>query len=386
MANIHPFRALRYTADAGPIATLTTLPYDVIPAALEAEYKARSPYNFAHLILPGGDYAGAGARLRLWLDTGILGFEDNPGIWVYEQGFPAPDTGKWLVRRGFTALGDTEEYGRRVFPHERTISGPKEDRFRLLQSTRVQFDAIFMLHDDPDGTVEVLLARATVNQPDIEYTDHEETLHRLWRVTDPDWIKTCQETMRGRVLMIADGHHRYETALRMGQPKTLMTFVAVQSPGLRSYATHRLVHGLPDFQAPEFLGALPGLGAGLVWPSPPDVCRIGVVTTAGLHHADLHCPSGGLNVELLQDHILSPILGLTPNEVAAGHHLRYVKKRSEAEAEVRAGRAQIAFLLEDLPVVNVMQAALRGKVLPQKSTFFYPKLGSGAILYALDQG
>ncbi len=384
MARIHPFRALRYTARAGDIAALATLPYDVIPEDLEREYKARSPYNFAHLILPRGDYAGAAAKLAAWKREGILAEDAEEAVFVYEQSFPAPGTGEPLTRRGFIALGDTEDYGRTVFRHERTLSGPKEDRFRLLEATRVQFDSIFMLFPDPEHSVEEMLQAAALQPAEAEYADHQQTRHRLWRITDRAWIGRLQQAMAERKLLIADGHHRYETALRMGQARTMMTFVALESPGLRCFATHRLVHSLPGFDAAALIRALPNAAEGAEpLASPPGHVRIGVVTQEGEHHADIPAAEGALNVVVLQEAVLGPLLGLTPEKVAAGGHLAYTRSREEAREAVRAGRAQVAFLLEDLPVEGLARAAFAGQVLPQKSTYFYPKLGSGLVMYEL---
>jgi uncharacterized protein (DUF1015 family) len=384
MANIHPLRALRYTAKAGDIANLATLPYDVIPAELEARYRARSPYNFAHLILPHGDYAGAASNLAAWKRQGILATDSEDAIFVYEQVFPAPGGGELLTRRGFIALGDTEDYGRNVFRHERTLSGPKEDRFRLLEATRVQFDSIFMLFPDPRQDVETMLGQVCATPAEVEYSDHEKTRHRLWRVADPAWLETLRGLMADRPLLIADGHHRYETALRMGQPRTLMTCVSLQSPGLRCFATHRIVHSLPDFNPEALLARLPNAGMGadpLV--SPPGHVRFGVVMANGEFHTDVPAAPDALNVAVLQDSILTPLLGITPAVVTAGTNLSYKRSREEAAAEVRAGRGQVAFLLEDLSIEGLARVSFAGQVLPQKSTYFYPKLGSGLVMLEL---
>ena len=384
MANIHPVRALRYTEKAGPISDLATLPYDVIPAALESAYKARSPYNFAHLILPQGDYAGARARLDGWAGGGIVALDAEPAVYVYEQSFPAPGSGETLVRRGFVALADTEEYGDTVYRHERTISGPKEDRFRLLESTRVQFDSIFMLFPDEMGAVQSRIESICAGTPDLEYSDHEKTVHRLWRIVDAGWIAALQAEMSREKLLIADGHHRYETALRMGQTKTLMTFVSMRSKGLRSFATHRLVHAIEGFDAEAMLAKLPNVAPGLELKSPAGYVRIGIAVAGGEYHTDIPAGQDELNVSVLQDKLLAPVLGLTPEKVAAGGHLTYVKQLPAALEEVRSGREQVAFILEDLPVEGVARVSFAGQVLPQKSTFFYPKLGSGLVMYPLD--
>ncbi|WP_321475808.1 DUF1015 domain-containing protein [uncultured Paludibaculum sp.] len=385
MAHVQPLCALRYSPAAGDIAQLATLPYDVIPPALEADYKGRSPYNFAHLILPQGDYAGAAAKLSSWKHEGIVARDAEPAFFVYEQTFPAPGTGEILTRRGFIGLGDTEDYGTNVFRHEWTMSGPKEDRFRLLQATQVQFDSIFMLFPDPAGTVEAKLSEICATEPSLAYSDHEHTGHKLWRVTDPAWIASLQALMSDRPLLIADGHHRYETALRMGQPHTLMTFVSLQSPGLRCFATHRIVHSLPDFQPDAFLASLPNAGSGLdPLVSPPGAIRFGIAMANGEFHCDVPVPEGALNVAVLQESILTPLLGISPAVVAAGTNLRYKRTREEALAEVREGRAQITFLLEDLPIDGMARVSFGGQVLPQKSTYFYPKLGSGLVMLELE--
>ncbi len=385
MASIHPLRALRYTPKAGEIANLATLPYDVIPPALECDYKARSPYNFAHLILPNGDYAAAGARLAEWKGQGILARDTGDAFFVYQQTFPVPGTGEILVRRGFVGLGDTEDYGRNVFRHERTLSGPKEDRFNLLKATQVQFDSIFMLFPDEDGTIDARLAAICATPAELEYQDHEHTRHQLWRVADPVWVAAMQLLMADKPILIADGHHRYETALRMGQPRTLMTFVSLHSPGLRCFATHRIVHSLQQFDEAAFLAALPNLAPGLdPLVSPPGHIRFGVELATGSYHTDVSVAEGALNVAVLQDEILTRILALTPEKVTAGGHLRYKRTREEALAEVREGRAQIAFLLEDLPIEGMARVSFGGQVLPQKSTYFYPKLGSGLVMLELE--
>ena len=385
MATIYPLRALRYTSLAGDLSSLATLPYDVIPGPLEADYKARSEYNFAHLILPRGDYAGAAAKLSAWLESGVLAVDSEEAIFVYEQIFPAPGSGEMLTRRGFIGLGQTEDYGRNVFRHERTMSGPKEDRFRLLEATKVQFDSIFMLFPDENGAAEAQIDAVCATSPDAVYSDHEGTSHRLWRVADAGRIAALQSLMADRPLLIADGHHRYETALRMGQAKTLMTFVSLNSPGLRCFATHRIVHSLEGFDAAAFLAKLPNLGRGLdPLVSPPEHIRFGVALPDGEYHCDVAVEPGALNVAVLQEQILTPLLGITPEVVTAGTNLRYKRTREEALAEVREGRAQITFLLEDLPIGGMARVSFSGQVLPQKSTFFYPKLGSGLVMYPIE--
>lgn len=391
MANIYPLRALRYTEKAGPLDAVATLPYDVIGPELEADYRARSPYNFVSLILPHGDYAGAAARLAEWMKAGVLAQDAEDALFVYEQIFPSPADGASLTRRGFIGLSDTEDYGKTVFRHERTMSGPKEDRFRLLQATNVQFDSIFMLFPDADGAVEAKLAAVCATPHHGQYTDQEKTLHKIWRVSDPAWISEVRSLMAPKPLLIADGHHRYETALRMGRSKTLMTFVSLESPGLRSFATHRIVHSVEGFSDAAFLDKLATAGAVRPAGQPEDFnqrpsgkMRFGVLLASGYYEIEIPGAEKELNVASLQERILTPLLGITPEVVTAGTNLRYKRTLREAIAEVRSNGAQIAFLLEDLPVEDVARVSFSGVCLPQKSTFFYPKLGSGLVQYILE--
>src|SRR4051794_32822825 len=255
MAIIHPFRPWRYTAKAGPLENLATQPYDTIPQALATAYRAVSPYNLVHLILPGADYAGAAARLRQWICDGIIAREAAPALFVYEQRFQLPETGESLVRRGCIGIGDLEDYGATVHRHERTLDAPKTDRFEHLRHTRAQFGSISMMYPDPAAEVDRLLDEVIGADPLARFADHQQTTHTLWRVDDRDWIAAFQAALRDKPLVIVDGHHRYEAALqyRRERPdcaaagRIMMTFVNQHSPGLRTLAAHRVVVGLPAF-------------------------------------------------------------------------------------------------------------------------------------------
>ena len=363
MANIYPFRPLRYSAAAGPIEQLVTQPYDTIPPELEARYRAASPHNLVHLILPHGDYAGAAARFRQWVSDGVLVHEERPAIYWYEQRFCLPEGRDALVRRGFTALGDTENYGAVVHRHEQTLDAPKADRLELLKHTRAQFGSIFMLYEDAAGDVEEFLDAEARRHggAQICFVDEWGTSHELWRVDDPGSIARAQEAMRGRRLLIADGHHRYEAALAFGAPRTMMTFVRLESDGLQSLAAHRVVAGLPGFRK-EMLRTL----------------RDGVSFGEPIQ--------GALTLNFLHERVLRDMLGITPEDVAQERYVRYRRGRANAIEEVRSGHAQVAFLVEPLRVDEVARKAFGGEILPQKSTDFYPKLHSGLTIYDLDQG
>jgi uncharacterized protein (DUF1015 family) len=410
MANIHPFRPWRYAASAGPIENLATQPYDTIPADLEAHYRTLGPHNLVHLIRPGSDYAGAAAHLAEWQREGVLARETAPAIYVYEQRFTVPDTGDDLVRRGFIALGGTEDYGPVVHRHEQTLDAPRADRFELLRHTRMQFGSIFMLYPDAAGAVEAPLDAATACAPEIEFTDHQRTRHSLWTIRDAATIAGVQRAMRDKPLVIADGHHRYETALQYrrahpecaGATRTMMTFVRLESTGLRSLAAHRVISGLPavprealvaaarplgSVAAPGAIAALGSIEAlRAAWgATPAGRVRFGMALGDGsLWMLECARPAGALNLTVLHERVLGGVLGITPEAIASERFVRYRRGIDTAIDEVRRGDAQLAFLVEPLRVEEVARLALAGRTLPQKSTDFYPKLASGLTLYTLD--
>ena len=395
MANIYPFRPLRYAPKAGPIDTLATQPYDTISPELEARYRAASPYNLVHLILPGDDYAGAAARFRDWIGEGILVREESPALFVYEQQFVLPESSERLVRRGFIGLSDTENYGQTVHRHERTLDAPKADRLALLRHTRAQFGSIFMLYPDEAGSVDTLLDQAAAGEPIAVFTDHQQTTHLLWRHVDAAWIARVQSAMGEKPLIIADGHHRYEAALQFGAPRTMMTFVSLQSRGLRSLAAHRVVSGrrwvAPGTPAPGTpasgtpLGSVAHLHA--AWENTPrGRVRFGAADSQGLRLLEFERPAGVLNLPVLHQQVLQAQMGIAPDAIARQEFVSYRRGIGAAIDEVHSGKADVAFLVEPLDVKDVARLALSGEILPQKSTDFYPKLASGLTIYhhALD--
>jgi uncharacterized protein (DUF1015 family) len=365
MANVYPFQPWRYTEKAGPLEKLATQPYDTIPAALEQEYRASGPHNLVSLILPGGDYAGAAARLARWTADGILAQDPRPALYVYEQRFELPETGERLTRRGFIGLGDLEAYGPVVHRHELTLARPVEDRLELLRATRAQFGSIFMMYPDPNGSVEALLEGEEI----AAFGDHQGTGHTLWRIEDPQRIAAIQEAMRERPLVIVDGHHRYEAALRYGeQRRVMMTCVRMESPGLRTLAAHRMVSGRES---------IPRLGVRvdrLDFTAPPGRVRFGMAIPGELRQIELDRLEGALNLTVLHEQILHGVLGIR-------EFVRPCRGVDAAIAQVERGEAQAAFLVEPLDVAEVARLALSGRTLPQKSTDFYPKLASGVTIW-----
>jgi len=393
MALIHAFRPWRYHASAGKLADLATQPYDTIPAELEATYRARSRYNLVQLILPGADYAGAALRLRQWVDDGILFREEEPALFVYEQRFRMPESGEALVRRSFIGLGEPEG----VRPHERTLDPPKFDRLELLRHTKAQFGSIFMAYPDTAGTVELLLNSITGAPPLESFLDDQQTSHSLWRVSDAAWIRAVQEAMRDKLLLIVDGHHRYEAALQYarerpaceGAQRVMMTFVNLHSPALRTLAAHRTVTGVADEAIEQLASTATPLDSAealaAAWAAtPPGRVRFGLVLPGSLRLIEVARPEGALNLTVLHEEILHRRLRITPEAVARQQFVRYRRGIDVAARDVESGVAQAAFLVEPLPVAEVARLAFEGKTLPQKSTDFYPKLASGLTIFGLD--
>jgi uncharacterized protein (DUF1015 family) len=377
MANVHPFRPWRYSAKAGPLEKLATQPYDTIPLELERAYRASGPHNLVWLILPGGDYAGAAARLEAWVAEGVLAQDETPALYGYEQRFVLPGTGERLVRRGFIGLGDLEDYGATVHRHELTLPAPVADRLELLRQTRAQFGSIFMMYPDAGGAIEGMLDGEVVGN----WSDHQGTEHTVWRVCDADRIAAVQSAMRYRPLVIVDGHHRYEAALQYGRERrVMMNFVRMESPGLRTLAAHRVVSGLAGFRAEELMRLGTRVEA-VDFAAPAGRVRFGMALPGELWQIEMDRTVGELNLAVLHERVLHGVLGITPDAIARRLFVAPCRGMETAIGLVESGRAQVAFLVEGLEVAEVARMALAGRTLPQKSTDFYPKLASGVTIY-----
>jgi uncharacterized protein (DUF1015 family) len=409
VARIFPFQPLRYTPKAGPLENLVTQPYDKITPAMQAHYLSLSPYNLVRIILgertpsdsnTDNPYTRAARYLNEWTASGILARDAEPGIFAYFQEFTDPDTGERLVRKGFIALGAVEDYSAGVVHrHEQTLSGPKKDRLELLRHTHAHFGQLFMLYPDPAGSIDRLLDSAASAPPCAEVCDEYGATHRVWAIRDAGRV---QELMADKKLLIADGHHRYETAIAFrdenpglpGADRVMMTFVNMHSPGLRILATHRLVSGIPadgfpdeflravadDFQVEE-IGALDDLKR--AWRDCGERTVIGAAIGTRLFRLEEREARGELDVRVLHQEILGRTLGIGEAAVREERHLRYVRGIDAAVGEVRRGGAQIAFLLKPTSVEQVAETSFSGGVMPQKSTDFYPKLLSGLTMYRL---
>jgi uncharacterized protein (DUF1015 family) len=440
MADIQPFRAYRYDTNRVALKDVLTQPYDKISPEMQERYYAASPYNLITIekgrVLPDDGngnnvYTRAAKKVDEWIAEKVLAKDPAPSIYIYSQEFTVPGTQTRRTRIGFIALGRVEDYyAHVVFRHERTLSAPKADRIELLRNTRVQTGQLFLLYDDPSHAIDNLLEETARKSPPAEMKDEYDVIHRLWPVSDAEFVKRIQAAMKDKKLVIADGHHRYETALNYrneGRAKAgksdplaayefaMMTFVNTHSKGLTILATHRVVDGLANFEFEKFRSAM---GAYFDWYSYPFTNSqereaafaefrkdmenpkhgrraIGVYTGKGAFFlfllrrdadlarvlSDISEAQRGLDVVLLHRLILDKGLGITPEAVAAEENVGYEREMEAAIASVDCGEGQIAFLLNPVHVRQVADIALGGDVLPQKSTDFYPKLLSGAAIY-----
>lgn len=432
MATISPFRAWRYAPNRVSITDVVTQPYDKISPVMQEGYYKASPYNLVRIILGkplSGDgeqdnvYTRAAASFHDWRKSGVLRQDSQPSLYKYSQVFTVPGTSEQAERRGFIAAGQLEEYSARiVFRHEQTLSKPKADRLNLLRATRAHFGQIFMLYNGA-GKVDALLESS--RPPDVEVTDEYSVLHRVWKVSDPAMIARVQAEMKQRNLIIADGHHRYETALAYRNERraaarngnataaydsVMMTFVDMDRPGLVVLPTHRLVFGLTSFSPAGFQAdASKYFEMEEVDPALDEVRATGILQQAGTAGTALlavgsdrafllHTPKAlgsalfsdfsprQQNLDVVQLHrcLLESVLHISEEAVRNQQNVSYCREANDALAQVRSGKAQMAFLMNPVRIEQVRDIAFAGEVLPQKSTDFYPKLLSGLTVYALD--
>jgi uncharacterized protein (DUF1015 family) len=437
MADILPFPALRYNLKRLRASDVVTQPYDKITPAMQERYYAASPYNLVRIILgrqePGDNpaenvYTRAAAFGREWRQQGVFEPDQAPSVYAYGQRFQAP-SGATFERRGFIALGRVEDYSSKVvFRHEQTLAKPKADRLDLLRATNVHYEQLFLLYED-SGEVDSLLEAAQPSAPTIDVNDEYGVRHRVWQISEPTVIASVQTAMRDKKLVIADGHHRYETALtfrnecraRATKPDSqaryeyvMMTFVNLNDPGLLVLPTHRVVHSLNSFSVEQFSDASreffvteevdpalnPERATELLRERGQKGTALLAVTrnralllhsprpAAARYLAGFSAAQQTLDVVELHKVLLEGVLGLSEESIRQQKNLSYLREASEALAAVRGETggpaANIAFLMNPCPVGKVRDIALAGEVMPQKSTDFYPKLLSGLTAYALE--
>jgi uncharacterized protein (DUF1015 family) len=416
MAEIEPLRALHYDlAKTGGLQDVVAPPYDVIDAEQRVELGARSPYNVVRIDLPQGEhpYEHAAEELAAWQAEGVIVRDDQPALWVLAQDYTGPDA-RARTRRGFLARVRVEEYGAgRIRPHERTHPGPKEDRLRLTRATRANLSPIFSLFSDPGGGAWGALEPATSGPPWGETTDDDGTVNQLWRVADPSAIAAVKDAVAGAELLIADGHHRYETARVYADEVggegahryVLMCLVALQDPGLTVFPTHRLVRGLRPDQHEALATALrrafeiePVTDTSALAPRPGDRIRMGYIdshfrkpfmlTLKDQQIADEALPGRSqayrrLDTAVLEALILKGTLGMTDEDIDHLAGLGYARDFEQALALVNDAEYDAAFFMAPTPVEHVQEVAAAGESMPPKSTYFFPKVPTGLVFNPL---
>lgn len=433
MAHIEPFRALRYDPSRVSIPQVVTQPYDKITPEMQEGYYAVSPYNLVRVILGkqhAGDHAGENRYSRAsnffqsWRNDGIFLRDVEPSLYLYGQRFKVPGGKSELERRGVIALGRIEDYSAGVvFRHEQTLAKPKADRLDLLRATRAHFGQLFMLYSDPAGEIDAALQPGRA--PDLDTQDEYGVSHQVWKIADPGLVSMVREKMRDKKLVIADGHHRYETALNYRNEQraakaaagsvaphelVMMTLVNMDSPGLVILPTHRVVHGLESFSAAAFREKASAYFSVEEVDASVDAARATVILreagrigTAMLAVAadrvylldrprpvspnfydGLSLRQQSLDVVQLHRCLLEGVLGISEEAIREQKNVRYIRDIGESMAQVRNGTANVAFLMNPVRMAQVRDIAFAGEVLPQKSTDFYPKLLTGLTIYSLE--
>jgi uncharacterized protein (DUF1015 family) len=411
MADLQPLRTLRYEpAEVGSLADVVAPPYDVIDDDMRAELAARSPYNVVHLDLPPS-YDEAAATMRDWRRRGVLVEEDEPAVWVLRQDYTAPDQSR-RSRTGLFARVRVDEYGPgRIRPHERTHPGPKEDRLKLTRATRTNLSPIFALFPDPNGAAERATAQIAGTEPFATVADET-----LWRTTDEDLIAEMQMAVADAELLIADGHHRYETARVYadevggeGEHRyVLMLLCALSDPGLLVFPTHRLLSGLKD-DTPKQIAIrdvlrenfeIEELSTPVELEPPANDGRVAFgymdsffkrpfrVTLKDQTIADRALPGMSepyrrLDTAVLEALVLRGALGMSEEDISHLRGLDYSKDLDDAIEAVESGRADAGFFMRGTPVEQVREVAAEGESMPPKSTYFYPKVPTGLVFNPL---
>jgi uncharacterized protein (DUF1015 family) len=410
MADVRPFTALHYNLAAVPsLSDVTAPPYDVIDPAARAALLGHSPFNVVELDLPqapdGADpYEHAAETLEEWILQGVLASDRDEAFWALEQEYDGPD-GQRQTRRGFLCRVGITEYGPGlVRPHERTQPGPKEDRLRLTRATRHNLSPIFSLHE---GNAWPVLERALEDDPWGEVTDPDGTTHRVWRISDPEVLAAVTAELADSELLIADGHHRYETARTYAEEIggdgahrfTLMALVSLEDPGLTVFGYHRLLTGLAGTDKPEALASaireyfdVEEVGLDELDPAGEEGAGVFGYADAHLHRGfrlrlkDLRAMEAGLpdrsdayrrlDAAILETLILRGALGMSEEDVEAKRGIAYNASAEDAIASLGDG-ADAVFLMRPTPVEQVRAVAAAGETMPPKSTYFFPKLLTG---------
>jgi uncharacterized protein (DUF1015 family) len=417
MATIEPLRALHYDPQrTGGLDDVVSPPYDVIDGAQRARLAARSPYNVVAIDLPeGGEdrYDNAARVLADWRSQGVVVQDEQPTLWTLSQDYTGPD-GVGRTRQGFFARVRVQEYGAgTIRPHERTHPGPKADRLRLTRATRANLSPIFSLYSDPDRTAWTALSSAADASTEAATTDADGTVSRLARVTDPTAITATQAALQDTELLIADGHHRYETARIYADEiggegdhrYVLMCLVALQDPGLTVFPTHRLIRGLDTAKREALTAAIRSNfetadldNTAQLAPASSDEVRIGYIdahakrpvmlTLRDPRSADEALPDHALayrrlDTAVLEALILKGALGMTDHDIDELNGLGYARDFAQALELTEDGTYDAAFFMAPTPVQRIQEVAAAGESMPPKSTYFFPKVPTGLLFNPL---
>ncbi len=441
MPGLAPFRGIRYAARGPALSGLVAPPYDVISPSQREELARRSPHNVVHLILDAerpGDQPGANKYARAaqawaeWLERGALKRDPRPALYPLEQTFISPD-GRQRTRRGFLAAVRLHAFPERIIlPHEATLAGPRADRLELVKHVKANLSPVFGLYEDPRNEAWGALASQIGTDPVGEADTDDGVHHRLWRAEDPAAIAAVQKTLLEKRVLIADGHHRYEAALAYrnwlqareaglpadgGHQWVLMCLCSTGDPGMVIYPTHRLLTRLAGLRVADLVARLEpifrveDISEDIRWPSG----RAWAMSRLGDHlgkstaflmvsaedqkarlltlrdDADLagmDLPKNqnlrDLDVTVLHGVIFQGLLGLSAGSQERQENLRYVKDAGDAVTRALAGDAQLAFLVNPTPMWQVQSVAESGETMPQKSTWFHPKIPAGLVMREID--
>lgn len=420
MAVIKPIKALRYTEKAGELGTCVCPPYDIISDSERQQLLDTNPYNLVRLELPVGEdrYAKAGETLKQWLADGILARDTEEGIFVYREEFSVEEKDYFLT--GIICRVRLCEFSERVvLPHEETLTKAKTDRFNLMCATNCNFSSVYSLYNDESGVIAAETDKAVSEPPVARFCDSEGVTHTLWKITDSDSIARMIEFFADKQLFIADGHHRYETALNYKKhlqaqgtldgseaDSMMMTLVATDDPGLVVFPTHRMIVDMPvcrdelakkccsDFEAEvlpleKMSDALKAGAEGhtfalytggddfLLLTAKPELSD-NIIENRSRAYSDL-------DVSILHYYVLERALGIDRENMANQINLRYTRSLTEALDSVREGKATASFIINATKVSQIKAVSLAGDKMPQKSTYFYPKLKTGPVMNILDK-
>ena len=424
MAQIRPFKALRFTDKAGAVKEICCPPYDIVSDQQRLGYLAANEHNIIRLELPresGDPYAQAARTLIDFEEKGVLALDEKPALYLYRESFEVD--GQEYFFTGIIAQVHLEEFSKGiVLPHEETLSKAKEDRFNLMNATMCNFSQIYSLFPDENGEVASYLTRLTEGEPDIRFTDDDGVTHTLWVVQDEAECKAICDCFDERKLYIADGHHRYETALRFrdylrdeGRAQVgdasdycMMALVAMNDPGLVVFPTHRVVRDLDGFEPETVAAACKDAFEVAELDSDCDASallkerynagdksfvmyakgRRWLMTLRDFSALNELCPDcsdalKGLDVTVLHTLVLERVLGIDKANMAAQINLTYTRDAAQAVELVDNGEANACFLMNPTKVEEIRAVASAGEKMPQKSTYFYPKLITGLVMNKL---